>query len=158
MSKIFYITAKKLKEVKEDIKKLEKTLSLKTRSESPKSLRSEDVNEEFLLYQENLDLLYSKKRELENILKNHQLIYLPPKQERNKVHLGAKVVVEIEGDKEEFEIVGTLEANPALGKISNESPVGQALMGKKVGEEVTISSAIKMVYKIKKINYQNKKK
>ena len=47
----------------------------------------------------------------------------------------------------------TMCANPSLGKISNESPVGKALMGHKVGEEVVISSPIKTVYKIKKIRY-----
>jgi transcription elongation factor GreA len=64
------------------------------------------------------------------------------------------VVVEVNGEEDEFQIVGTLEANPLLGKISNESPVGSALMGKKVGDEIIISSPVKTVYKIKKIKYQ----
>ena len=51
-------------------------------------------------------------------------------------------------------IVGTLEANPSLGKISNESPVGKALLGRRVGDEVIISSPIKTVYKIKGIKYE----
>jgi transcription elongation factor GreA len=51
-------------------------------------------------------------------------------------------------------IVGTLEANPSMGKISNESLVGQALMGKKVGEIVVISNAMRTSYKIKEIRYE----
>jgi transcription elongation factor GreA len=51
-------------------------------------------------------------------------------------------------------IVGTLEANPSEGRISIESPVGKALLGKKVGDEVIITSPIKIVYKIKKIKYE----
>ncbi len=54
---------------------------------------------------------------------------------------------------DEYEIVGTLEANPALGKISNESPVGRALLGHKVGEEVVVQSPLKIKYKILKIKY-----
>ena len=70
------------------------------------------------------------------------------------IGLGAKVIVEIDHEaKDEFTIVGTLEANPALGNISNESPVGKALLGHKVGEEIIISSPIKTFYKIKKIKY-----
>jgi transcription elongation factor GreA len=49
--------------------------------------------------------------------------------------------------------VGTLEANPAQGKISNESPVGQILLGKGVGEEIKLNSPTRTVYKIKKISY-----
>ena len=51
-------------------------------------------------------------------------------------------------------IVGTLEANPGEGKISAESPVGKTLLGKKVGEEVMITSPIKVVYKLKKVKYE----
>jgi transcription elongation factor GreA len=51
-------------------------------------------------------------------------------------------------------IVGTLEANPSEGKISNESPVGKALLGKKVGDEIVITSPINVKYKIKKIRYE----
>jgi len=47
-----------------------------------------------------------------------------------------------------------LEANPSLGKISNESPVGKTLFGHRVGDEILISSPIKTIYKIKKIKYR----
>jgi len=51
--------------------------------------------------------------------------------ERTTVGLGAKVFVDINGRPNEFTIVGTLEADPSLGKISDESPVGKILLGKK---------------------------
>ena len=70
------------------------------------------------------------------------------------VDLGAKVKIDIAGKKDEFMIVGTLEANPSLGKISNESPVGRALLGHKVGDEIVVSSPMKTTYKIKKIKYE----
>ena len=72
---------------------------------------------------------------------------------QNIVNLGATVLVEVDGQNDEFMIVGSLEANPAIGKISNESPVGRMLLGHRVGDEVVVSSPIQTVYKIKKIKY-----
>ena len=81
------------------------------------------------------------------------IISLPPENKRNIVGLGSRVYLEIDGMKDCFEIVGSAEANPSVGRISNESPVGRALLGLKKGEEVIISSPIKTKYKIKKIEY-----
>jgi len=149
----FYISAKKLKEIKQEYERIKKNLSLKTKGEIPRVLNSEEMNPEYLLFQEDLNFFYSRQQELENILKNYKLIKPPSSKDQHRVNLGARVLVEIDGQKDEFEIVGTLEANPALGKISNESPVGKNLLGRKVGDEVVVSSPIKTVYKIKKITY-----
>jgi transcription elongation factor GreA len=56
------------------------------------------------------------------------------------VRIGSTVVVDVEGDEERYTIVGAIEAKPAQGLISNESPVGQALLGLHPGDE-TIASA-----------------
>lgn len=57
----------------------------------------------------------------------------------DKVALGTKVLLRNQDGKiEQFTIVGSAEANPIEGKISNESPVGQALLGRSVGEEVEV--------------------
>ena len=50
--------------------------------------------------------------------------------------------------------MGTLEANPAIGRISNESPVGRALLGHKIGDVVVVSSPVELKYKIKNIKYE----
>jgi transcription elongation factor GreA len=56
----------------------------------------------------------------------------------DRVHLGNQVTVEEEGcDQETYQIVGSAEADPMNGKISNESPIGKALLGAKVGQTVT---------------------
>ena len=55
------------------------------------------------------------------------------------VQIGSTVTVHSEDGKEKFTIVGSAEAAPAAGRISNESPVGRALLGHKKGEEVTVS-------------------
>ena len=55
----------------------------------------------------------------------------------DRVHLGSSVTVAEDGcDLETFQIVGTAEADPKLGRISNESPIGKALLGRKAGDSV----------------------
>ena len=56
-----------------------------------------------------------------------------------EVRIGSTVVVEVEGEEERYTIVGAIEAKPAQGLISNESPVGKALMGHKRGEIVSVA-------------------
>ena len=152
--KRFYLTKEGLEKLKKEYRELEQLKLAKTKGESPKILHSEDLNPEYLSFQEDLSFLESRIVELKYILKNAQLIKPPPREKQNIVHLGAKVLVEIDGQKDEFEIVGTLEANPTAGKISDESPVGRVLLGHKVGDAVLVSSPIKTIYKIKKIKYQ----
>jgi len=155
MAKKFYLTKEGLKRIKKEYEELKKLKQIKTSGEKPEILHSEDLNPEYLAMQEDLMFLDFRLRELENILKNVQLIKPPPKEKRNIVDLGAKVTLEDEEGKiNEFMIVGSLEANPSEGKISCESPVGKALLGHKIGDEVAIVSPIKVVYKIKKIQYQ----
>ncbi len=103
---------------------------------------------------EDLILINRRFEELGTILKTYKLIQTPPKHKQHIVSLGATVAVEVNGQIDEFTILGTFEANPSLGKISNESPVGRALLNRKVGEEIVISSNIKTIYKIKEIRYE----
>ena len=153
--KIFYITKEKLKELKREYDELLEFERRKTMGEeAPKILESEDLNPEFISFQEDIGFLRSRIDELKNILEHHELLKKPSKEKQNVVDLGAKVRIDVDGQKDEFIIVGTLEANPALGKISNESPVGRALLGHKVGEEITVSSPIRTTYKIKSIKYE----
>jgi transcription elongation factor GreA len=65
------------------------------------------------------------------------------------VQIGSTVEIESDGSKEKYTIVGSAEASPAEGRISNESPVGRALLGRKKGDKVTVSvPAGDSVYKI----------
>lgn len=154
--KKFYLTNRKLQELRQKYQALLQIRNTKTKRGAPSILHSEELNPEYLLYLEDAEVLNMKMSDLEYILKNAELIKAPPKEKRNAVNLGAKVLVEVEGEKDEFEITGTLEANPSLGKISNESPVGRALLGHKIGDEVIVSSPIKTVYRINKIKYLEK--
>ena len=75
--------------------------------------------------------------EIEHILNNAELITTPKND--NKVRLGSTVKLKDGGGKaKQFQVVGTVEADPLNGKISDESPIGKALIGKKEGEEVEI--------------------
>ena len=151
--KKFYLTKEGLERIKREYKDLKELKFLKTKGEMPKIWHSEDLNPEYLSFQEDLSFLETRIAELEYIFKNAELIKVPPKEKQNIINLGAQVIVRVDDQTDEFEIVGTLEANPAIGKISNESPVGKILLGHKVGDEVIVSSPIMTTYKIKKIKY-----
>lgn len=149
----FYLTKQGHEKVKREYAKLLEFKKLKTKGEVPSIWHSEEVNPEYLAFQEDMSLLEARLAEYDNIIKNVELITTPPKEERNVVCLGAKVLVEVEDEKDEFMIVGTIEANPAAGMISNESPVGKALLGKKKGETVLVHSSVAVAYTILKISY-----
>ena len=153
--KIFYVTKEKLQELKKEYDELldfERKKALG--QEAPKILESEDLNPEFVSFQEDIGFLRSRIDELKNVIEHHELIKNPTKDKKSLVGMGAKVKVDVGGQKDEFVIVGTLEANPALGKISNESPVGKALLGHKIGDAVVVSSPVKITYKIRNIKYE----
>jgi len=152
--KIFYLTKEGLERIKREFKHLEELKLAKTKGESPKIISSDELNPEYTAFQEDLSFLESRLAELEYILKNTQVIEPPSKEKQNTVYLGATVLVSVDGQDDEFTLVGHLEANPSLGRISNESPVGMALIGHRAGDRVVISSPVKTVYKIKKIKYE----
>lgn len=88
--------------------------------------------------------------ELENILQSVEIIKKPAG--GNKVQLGSKVRLK-NGSIKEFQVVGTVEADPLSGKISDESPIGRALLGKKVGDSVEITTPAETItYEIVEIS------
>lgn len=91
---------------------------------------------------------------LEKLLKNAEVV-VEDEIDLDKISVGCKVkLLDVEEDEEmEFKIVGSTEANSLEGKISNESPVGQALMGKKVGDTVDVETqAGQIQYKVLEIS------
>lgn len=91
--------------------------------------------------------------EIEKILKNVEVI-VEEEVDLDKVNIGCSVLLYDEEFEEEveYQIVGSTEANSLHGKISNESPLGAALLGKKVGEDVQVETqAGVMEYKVLKI-------
>jgi len=95
--------------------------------------------------------------ELEKILKNAEVV-VEDEVDLDRINIGCKVrILDVEFNEElEYKIVGSTEANSLKGKISNESPVGKALMGKQVGEAVTVDTpAGACEYKILEIQRSN---
>ena len=88
-------------------------------------------NEEYSSARNEQKVAESRILEIQEILKNAKVIRGGKK---TKVDLGAQVSLSIGGKKMEYTLVGPTEANPLEGKISNESPIGKALLGHKAGE------------------------
>ncbi len=153
MTKTFYLTKEGLEKVKkelEDLKSLQRNEILES---APSMLEGDALNPDYSFYKENLEDLEKRLEELDNILKNYKIIKKPAKSEQGIVSLGAKVVLKNGSTKhEEYKIVGTLEADPFKGMISNESPLGMSFIGKKVGESVSFNGNGN--YKILKIQYE----
>jgi len=154
MERKFYLTKEGLQRLKKEYEILKNLKFLKLKGEIPQIFHSEEISNEYLAFKEEVGLLENKIFELENILRNYVLIGKPAKEGRNIVNIGATVTLEdTDGAINEFMLVDTCESNPSEGKISIESPVGKMLLGKKVGDEIVITSPINVKYKIKKIKY-----
>ena len=107
-------------------------------------------NSEYTAAKEELAFVEGRVREIEEILDNANIV--ENNQVGDQVQVGSSVTVQTDGKSELFQIVGEFEADPMNKKLSQNSPIGQALMDKKVGDlvEVTIPAG-KVQYKIVEI-------
>jgi transcription elongation factor GreA len=108
-------------------------------------------NADYIAAKEEQGFLEGRIRQIEGMLRNVEII---EEQTGGEARIGSHLTVqEVGGDDEEFTIVGAAEANPLRGRISNESPLGRALLGKHVGDEVEIEApAGRIRFKIVKID------
>jgi len=122
-------------------------------TESIKNARSlGDLSENSLYDQARAQQSFIEGRiqELESILDQAVVVEGPSE---GIVGLGSTVMVHIDGDEEQFMLVGEPEADPANDKLSHTSPLGQALMGKKVGDVVEVDAPVgKISYHIKSVS------
>jgi len=103
-------------------------------------------NSEYASAKQDLAFIDGRIAELEEILHGAKVITSHPK---GLVNVGCKVTIHVNGKKEIFHVVGEWEADPSSKKISHSSPLGKALMGKKVGEIAEVEApAGKILYKI----------
>ena len=142
-----------LERLKKDYENLKSFKLAKTSGETPHFLHSDEIDQEYLDFEDDLTMLESRIADLEYVLENAELIKPPPKEKSDTVCLGAKVLIDRDGHEDEYTILSSLEANPGLGIISDESPVGKALLGHKKGDQVVMNSPIKTIYKIKRVRY-----
>ena len=143
MAKEYRLSAERFEELKQELTYL-KTVREKEVAELIKEARSFgdlSENSEYAEAKNEQGKLYSRIAELAEILSNYTII---SEQEKNMdiVHVGNTVVVEdLEFSEEEtYQIVGSQEAAPMNGRISEESPFGRALLGRKAGDEVVVEA------------------
>ncbi len=152
MQKKIYLTKERLEEIKEELYQLKEERKKKLKEETPEAFHSEELNPDYIAFKDKINELDVKIAKMEEMVKEAEVMKSP--KDKSKVDLGAEVTVEVKGKEDTFFLVGKMEADPAMGKISNESPVGRALIGKKKGEEIPVSSPVKTIYKIKEIKYK----
>jgi transcription elongation factor GreA len=108
-------------------------------------------NAEYHSAREDLSALEGRIEELKDIITRVNVVDIKRSGEE-EVGIGSVVMVAINGTQYEFSIVGEWEADPAAKKISHESPLGKALIGKKVGDAVEVEApAGKVTYSIKSV-------
>lgn len=104
-------------------------------------------NSEYSASKEEQGLIEGRIMELEQLIKNSEIVTASGN--TNVVQLGCQVEVELSGKKEIYHIVGDYEADPMNKKLSQGSPIGKALVGKKVGDTVDVQVPVgKMTFKI----------
>lgn len=103
-------------------------------------------NEEYSSARNEQKIAEGRILEIQEILKNAKIIRAGKK---DSVALGATVVLDMNGKKTEYTLVGPTEANPLEGKISNESPIGKALLGHKAGESFEFNGKKVKIIEIK---------
>lgn len=136
--KKYKLSAKKKRELEKELKLLE-TKGREDIAAKLDRMRQMPIDEEDYPFTDLLDdKNYLEKRisELKDILNNCQVINA--KEKHNLVEIGSKVKVGFEGFEEVYLIVSSVEADPLNRKISDESPVGKALLGAKVGDNVEV--------------------
>ncbi|MEK7092377.1 MAG: transcription elongation factor GreA [Patescibacteria group bacterium] len=152
-----YLTQEGIEDLKKEYAQLSKAKrpEILERLTQARNMGDLSENAEYTAAREELSFIDGRIDELEELLKKVVLI----KEEEHKVNgksviqLGSKVVLHKDGKKEEFIVVGEWEANPTEKKISHESPLGKALIGKKVGERVEVEAPVgKIVYTIASVS------
>lgn len=117
-----------------------------TRLSDARGLGDLSENSEYAAAKQDLAFIDGRIAELEEITRNAKVISTHGK---STVDVGCKVTLHINGKKEIFTVVGEWEADPSQKKISHESPLGRALMGKKSGDAIEVEApAGKILYKI----------
>jgi len=134
------ITADKLKQLKDELSNL-LTVGRKGLADKLDQYRTDDNSEDQAAYSEVLEekrWMEERISQLQEILENAEVTKV--KCDIGKVSLGCAVTVMRNGKKLTFIVVPSLDADPRKGKISDESPMGKALLGRKIGEQVVVNS------------------
>jgi len=140
MKKLFRLTQAGVDELKTEMNELiAQRAPLADRIRQARELGDLSENAEYHSAREEQDRLEARISELDHILTNVQIIKKPKAD--GQVRLGSTVHLKSDAGKtQQFQIVGTMEADPLNGKVSDESPIGKVLLGKKQGEMAEIKT------------------
>lgn len=151
MKKQFHLTKEGVAELKKELETLlAERPPIAERIRTAREFGDLAENAEYSSAREEQERVEGRIAEVENILQNLEVIKKPTNDSKVRLGSGVKLKAKVAGGKtKEFQVVGTVEADPLNGKISDESPIGKALMGKKEGDEVEIKTpAETATYKI----------
>jgi len=138
MKKFYQITAEGKKELEAELAELKSRRGeVADKISEARDFGDLSENAEYDAAREEQGLLETRIAEIEDIINNAEIIKASKK---STIGLGSKVKLKSGAKNVEYIIVGPVEANPLEGKVSNESPIGMALYGKKEGDKVTIST------------------
>lgn len=149
----YYLTKERLEELKSELALLKTNKRVEVASKLKRAKEFGDLSEN-AEYQAAKDEQANVERrigDLEEIIRNALVIKKMPDQDT--VDVGSSVEVSRDGKSMEFHIVGSEEAKPEEGKISNESPLGRELLGHRVGDSIAVDAPNgKVQYKVIKIS------
>ena len=153
--KEFIMTSDHLKKLQEELE-LKKTVGRDQAAEKISEARSHGDLSENAEYDEAMNdqaMLEARIAELEEMIK-HAVIQDESEMPSDRVHVGSKVRIEANGKEYAYTISGATEADPFNGRISDESPVGKAVMGLKVGEkgEAILPNGTTVIYTVLEIS------
>ncbi len=140
---IIYLTKQGLEDIKKELEELKnKRMEIASKIADAQALGDLSENAEYHSARMEQSINEGRIMELEHILKHAVIIEEDKASTGGVVSVGAKVKIKEQSDKgvveKVYHIVGSHEANPTEGKISNESPIGRALLGSKIGDTVEI--------------------
>lgn len=152
MKKLFRLTSQGVTKLKAELARLQAERGpIAERIKSAREFGDLAENAEYSSARQEQDKNEIRLGEIEHILANVEVIKKPSSD--SKVQLGNTVKLKNDGKSKTFTIVGTVEADPLNGQISDESPIGQALLGQKVGDKVEIKTPSETcTYKIVEIS------
>lgn len=132
-----YMTQEKFEALKRELAELKegKISVLAKRIDDARQMGDLSENAEYHTAREEMTWAQSRVKELEYILNNMEIIHVGG---GGRVGVGSTVTVSVSGKAREYRIVGAQEADPVHGNISNESPLGQAFLGKRKGDTVQV--------------------
>lgn len=138
MKKIYQLTSDGRKELEAELAELKSRRgAIADKIAAARDYGDLSENAEYDTAREEQGIVETRIAEIEDILLNAEEI----KASRTKgVHLGSKVTLKNSKKEVTYTVVGAVEANPVEGKISDQSPIGQQLLGKNVGDDVTITT------------------